>query len=102
VASEGSERRPFLTSKVWIQVVVVSGFFGPYYSRFFSDHKTEHGLRSDAITDLRRLTAFFAWTAWASAATRPGHNYSYTNNWPSRHASTTSRLQTSSSGRFSP
>src|SRR5262245_17542597 len=58
----------------------------PYYSRFFSDPKTEHGLRPDAITNptqLRQLTAFFAWTAWAAAADRPGHNYSYTNNWPS-------------------
>jgi nitric oxide reductase subunit B len=58
----------------------------PYYSRFFSDPKTEHGLRRDAITDrtqLRQMTAFFAWTAWAAAAKRPGHNYSYTNNWPS-------------------
>ncbi len=53
---------------------------------FFSDPTTEHGLRQDAITDptqLRQLTAFFAWTAWAAAANRPGHNYSYTNNWPS-------------------
>jgi nitric oxide reductase subunit B len=57
----------------------------PYYSRFFSDPTTEHGLRARAITDptqLRRLTAFFAWTAWAAAANRPGHDYSYTNNWP--------------------
>jgi nitric oxide reductase subunit B len=29
------------------------------------------------------LTGFFAWTAWAAAAERPGHKYSYTNNWPS-------------------
>jgi nitric oxide reductase subunit B len=57
-----------------------------HYSRFFSDPKTEHGLRGKAITDttqLRRLTAFFAWTAWAASAKRPGHDYSYTNNWPS-------------------
>jgi nitric oxide reductase subunit B len=57
----------------------------PYYSRFFSDPKTDHGLRPKAITNpvqLRRLTAFFAWMAWASAAQRPGHDYSYTNNWP--------------------
>ena len=56
-----------------------------YYSRFFSDPKSEHGLKPDAITnrrDLTDLTAFFGWTAWAAAATRPGHNYSYTNNWP--------------------
>jgi nitric oxide reductase subunit B len=58
----------------------------PYYSGFFSDPKSEHGLRPSAITnpvELRRLTAFFAWTAWAAAAKRPGHDYSYTNNWPS-------------------
>jgi nitric oxide reductase subunit B len=57
----------------------------PYYSRFFSDPKSEHGLRPDAITDrsqLRKLTSFFAWTAWAAAAERPGHDSSYTNNWP--------------------
>jgi nitric oxide reductase subunit B len=58
----------------------------PYYSRFFSDPATDHGLRPDAITDrgqLRQLTAFFAWTAWAASTDRPGHDYSYTNNWPS-------------------
>ena len=56
-----------------------------HYSRFFSDPTTEHGLRPNAITDpdeLRQLTAFFGWTAWAASTERPGHNYSYTNNWP--------------------
>jgi nitric oxide reductase subunit B len=56
-----------------------------YYSRFFSDPTTKNGLRKKAITDrekLADLTAFFGWTAWAGAAERPGHNYSYTNNWP--------------------
>jgi nitric oxide reductase subunit B len=56
-----------------------------HYSRFFSDPSGETGLRPRAITDrreLRQLTAFFGWTAWAGAAERPGHNYSYTNNWP--------------------
>ncbi|MEP6954563.1 MAG: cbb3-type cytochrome c oxidase subunit I [Solirubrobacteraceae bacterium] len=58
----------------------------PYYSAFFSDPTTRHGLRRSAITDrtqLRQLTAFFAWTAWAASTNRPGHAYSYTNNWPS-------------------
>jgi nitric oxide reductase subunit B len=57
----------------------------PYYSQYFADPTSEHGLRPNAITDatdLRDLTAFFAWTAWAAAAQRPGHDYSYTNNWP--------------------
>ncbi|MFA5810343.1 MAG: hypothetical protein WC935_08445, partial [Thermoleophilia bacterium] len=43
------------------------------------------GLPAKYITDateLRQLTAFFAWTAWASAAHRPGKTYSYTNNFP--------------------
>ena len=43
--------------------------------RFFSDPTTEHGLRPDAITDpaqLRQLTAFFAWTAWAAAGEPAG------------------------------
>ena len=46
-----------------------------HYSRFFSDPTTRHGLRPDAITDrteLRQLTAFFAWTAWAGSTERPG------------------------------
>jgi nitric oxide reductase subunit B len=57
-----------------------------HYSRFFSDPTTEHGLRPNAITNrnqLRQLTAFFGWTAWAASTDRPGHDYSYTNNWPS-------------------
>jgi nitric oxide reductase subunit B len=56
-----------------------------HYTEFFSDPTTEHGLVTNAITNktqLRQLTAFFAWTAWAAAARRPGHDYSYTNNWP--------------------
>ena len=56
-----------------------------HYSRFFSEPTTKNGLRPDAITDrgdLAALTAFFGWTAWAGAAERPGHDYSYTNNWP--------------------
>ena len=56
-----------------------------HYSRFFSEPTTKHGLRKKAITDpadLRRLTAFFAWTAWAGSTERPGKNYTYTNNWP--------------------
>ena len=44
-----------------------------------------NGLLANLITDpadIHDLTSFFAWTAWAAAAERPGHNYSYTNNWP--------------------
>ena len=32
--------------------------------------------------DVKDLTAYFAWAAWATVANRPGKDYSYTNNWP--------------------
>ncbi len=56
-----------------------------HYGQLFGDPTTRYGLRPDAITDpaeIKDLTAFFAWTAWAASARRPGHDYSYTNNWP--------------------
>lgn len=56
-----------------------------YYTRFFGNPTTRFGLRPHAISDpakVRQLTAFFSWTAWAGSADRPGHSYSYTNNWP--------------------
>jgi nitric oxide reductase subunit B len=42
-------------------------------------------LRPGAITDpeqIRQLTAFFSWSAWAASALRPNRDHSYTNNWP--------------------
>lgn len=56
-----------------------------YYADIFGESSTKYGLIPNMITDpqeIRDITAFFGWTAWASAAERPGHNYSYTNNWP--------------------
>jgi hypothetical protein len=56
-----------------------------YYAQFFGEDSTKNGLVPGAITDpneIHQLTSFFAWTAWAAAANRPGHSYSYTNNWP--------------------
>ncbi len=55
------------------------------YAEFFGDPTTRHGLRRGSVTDpqqIHQLTAFFAWSAWVSSALRPGHPYSYTNNWP--------------------
>ncbi len=57
-----------------------------YYGDFFGTDSTKYGLIPNAISDpddIHNLTAFFSWTAWAAAAERPGHDYSYTNNWPS-------------------
>jgi nitric oxide reductase subunit B len=56
-----------------------------HYADYFGENSTKYGLLPRLITDptdIHDLTSFFAWTAWASAADRPGHNYSYTNNWP--------------------
>ncbi len=56
-----------------------------HYADYFGSPTTQYGLIPNAITDpqdIHELTSFFAWTAWAAAADRPGHNYSYTNNWP--------------------
>jgi nitric oxide reductase subunit B len=55
------------------------------WTKYFADPAENGGLRAGLITDpteLRQLTAFFAWAAWASAAERPGETYSYTNNFP--------------------
>jgi nitric oxide reductase subunit B len=56
-----------------------------YYGSIFYSKQTRGGAQAEWITsldDIRKITAFFAWTAWTAAANRPGHSYSYTNNWP--------------------
>ena len=55
------------------------------WQNYFAQPHESSGLPPHYITDpdaLRQLTAFFAWTAWASVAVRPGTTYSYTNNFP--------------------
>ena len=52
---------------------------------YFLEPKLNRGLSKGLISDageLRQLTAFFAWTAWASVANRPGRTHTYTNNFP--------------------
>jgi nitric oxide reductase subunit B len=56
-----------------------------HYEEFFGEPTTRFGLRPKPIDDpeqVKQLTAFFAWSSWAASTRRPGHNYSYTNNWP--------------------
>ena len=55
------------------------------WTGYFVHPASNGGLKAKYIQDpveLRQLTAFFAWTAWASVARRPGRSYSYTNNFP--------------------
>ncbi len=56
-----------------------------YYHDFFAEPSTKYGLHPNAISDMqeiKQLTAFFSWSAWAASTLRPGLQYSYTNNWP--------------------
>lgn len=56
-----------------------------YWKDYFQNPSANRGLPNDLITDpqeMRQLTAFFAWAAWASVAHSPGNKYSYTNNFP--------------------
>jgi nitric oxide reductase subunit B len=64
---------------------VAFGEVADHYGHYFGEPTTRYGLRPGAITDpreIRQLTAFFGWSAWAAAAERPGKGYSYTNDWP--------------------
>ncbi|HEY4168078.1 MAG TPA: cbb3-type cytochrome c oxidase subunit I [Reyranella sp.] len=56
-----------------------------YWKDYFATPAKDGGLAARLIDDpqeLRQLTAFFAWAAWASTAERPGTSHSYTNNFP--------------------
>jgi nitric oxide reductase subunit B len=55
------------------------------WTDYFAHPEKSGGLKTKYIgnpQELRELTAFFAWTAWASVARRPGRDYSYTSNFP--------------------
>lgn len=55
------------------------------WTDYFVTPSSSAGLPAQYISDpeeLRQLTAFFAWTSWATTANRPGLPYSYTNNFP--------------------
>ncbi len=56
-----------------------------YWKNYFQNPAVNRGLSKNLFVnqeELRQLTAFFAWAAWASSANIPGKNYSYTNNFP--------------------
>jgi nitric oxide reductase subunit B len=55
------------------------------WAEYFVQPLLNRGLLINHIKDPReieQLTAFFAWTAWASVTNRPGKTFSYTNNFP--------------------
>lgn len=56
-----------------------------HYSGVFSEGSAAYAIPEGALTDtakLRRLAAFFFWTAWAAGTNRPGEEVTYTSNWP--------------------
>lgn len=56
-----------------------------YYTRLFRDGDKSLGLTAGLVkkpADAGHLTAFLSWVAWTSVTQRPGHSYTYTNNWP--------------------
>jgi nitric oxide reductase subunit B len=55
------------------------------WTEYFARPLLNRGLLINHINDskeIEQLTAFFAWTAWASVTNRPGKTFSYTNNFP--------------------
>ena len=56
-----------------------------YEDEILNRKRSGAGMGPGAIpnpAEIRRITAFIAWTAWTASARRPGRPYSYTNNWP--------------------
>ncbi|HVL02180.1 MAG TPA: nitric-oxide reductase large subunit [Dongiaceae bacterium] len=62
-----------------------------YYDALFSDDPKLQGsrksfaMKENTLPDPARrqqLTKFFFWTAWVAATERPGHDATYSNNWP--------------------
>jgi len=56
-----------------------------WWADYFSEPGGNGGLPVEFLKqgeELEDLTAFFAWTAWASVTNRPGETQTYTNNFP--------------------
>ena len=56
-----------------------------HYSDVFANGKAEYAIPAGAVTDsdrLKKLSAFFSWSAWAASTNRPNDQITYTHNWP--------------------
>jgi len=56
-----------------------------HYTEVFTQGNSDYAIPANAVPDpdrLRKLSAFFFWTAWAAGADRPNEPTTYTNNWP--------------------
>jgi nitric oxide reductase subunit B len=56
-----------------------------HFNDVFSNGRDEYAIPKNTLSDpekLRKLNAFFFWSAWAASTNRPDENFTYTNNWP--------------------
>ncbi len=56
-----------------------------HFNDVFSNGRDAYAIPKNTLNDpekLRKLNAFFFWSAWAASTNRPNDNVTYTNNWP--------------------
>ena len=56
-----------------------------FWEKTFAEGDSDYGFLPGTVPTVeerRQIGRFFFWTAWVASATRPGSDYSYTNNWP--------------------
>ncbi len=56
-----------------------------HYADVFTNGRESYAMPRNTVSDaarMKRLNAFFFWTAWAAATQRPGDRVTYTSNWP--------------------
>ncbi|MFB3815166.1 MAG: nitric-oxide reductase large subunit [Terriglobales bacterium] len=75
------------TGRIVLEPIRADAFraLSAYYFDVFNKGRDAYAIQASAIQDATRaeqMTAFFWWTAWASATDRPGQVVSYTQNWP--------------------
>ncbi|WP_437191332.1 nitric-oxide reductase large subunit [Planctomicrobium sp. SH527] len=75
------------TGTVTVDPVRVKAFESnlAHYTEVFSEGNADYAIPAGAVSDperLRKLSAFFFWTAWAASTDRPNDISTYTNNWP--------------------
>src|SRR5262249_28952746 len=75
------------TGRVTISPVRAEAFesLAAHYAGVFANGRNEYAIPQGALADpakAREMSAFFWWTAWAASTNRPGHDVTYTQNWP--------------------
>lgn len=56
-----------------------------HFNDVFSNGRDAYAIPKNTLSDpekLRKLNAFFFWSAWAASTNRPNSDVTYTNNWP--------------------